>query len=141
MSTVPLPRPDQPDHYTGTWNRVHVHTLYPDTSAGVWHLSLPDVQAGSYCTQFNPVAACPLPGKTLRLRTGGYFIVERKGITVGRLMRYHQLIELGYHETALQPCPDCLTMAGVAAEMIGQSQYPVKTLLKQMKTLPPQPVQ
>ena len=43
------------------------------------------------------------------------------------------------HRMILTPCLDCLTLACVEAEMIGQRDYPVKILMNKIERLPDTP--
>lgn len=132
MSQHQLPPADQPDNYTGIWNRHRVRYLYVDTAAGLWHLGVGDEYQGTYCTRMNPLACIDLAGVKLHYRNGGYLIVPRDGAEVSIFMP-HQMARrkpMTYHEQVPDVCPDCLTMAAVTAEMIGQNTYPVKRLLK-----------
>lgn len=128
--THQLPREDQPGDYTGCWNQVHVHTVYPDTDAGVWHLALPENLRGSYCGIFNPVWRCELPGTQLTTTHGGVCTVGPQGVTVGQLIR-GTFNPWKFRGTALAICPDCLTMARAEAELISQPKYRLRGLLRQ----------
>lgn len=135
MSTHPLPTADQPDNYTGIWNRHRVRYLYADTTTGLWHLCVGTPHEGSYCTHMNPMRCVDLAGLKLHYKDGGYIIVPRAGLTVGTLMpdslaRRHPIT---YEEQHLAVCPNCLTMAAVQAEMLGQRAYPLRRLLNELE--------
>ncbi|WP_368920601.1 hypothetical protein [Corynebacterium striatum] len=132
MSTHQLPTADQPDNYTGIWNRHRVRYLYADTTTGLWHLCVGEPHEGSYCTHMNPMRCVDLAGVELRYTGGGYIIVPRDGAEVSTFMPHNvaQRRPMTYHDQALEVCPNCLTMAAVTAEMNGQNAYPVKRLLK-----------
>ena len=132
MSQQQLPPADQPDNYTGTWTRHRVRYLYVDPAAGLWHLGVGDEYQGTYCTRMNPLARIDLAGVKLHYRNGGYLIVPRDGAEVSIFMPHNMARHrpMTYHDQVPEVCPDCLTMAAVTAEMIGQNTYPLKRLLK-----------
>jgi len=132
MSQHHLPPADQPDNYTGNWNRHRVRYLYVDPAAGLWHLGVGDEYQGTYCTRMNPLARIDLAGVKLHYRNGGYLMVPRDGAEVSIFMPHKmaQLRPMTYHGQVPEVCPDCLTMAAVTAEMNGQNTYPIKRLLK-----------
>lgn len=120
MSHPTLHPADRPDPYAGIWNRTRIFKVSPDTSEGIYHLGVGDGSTGSYCTVFNPRAWCDLPQR----------------VTVGRIIRGQ--CPTAFNGQLLQPCPQCLTMARVQAEMAGQ-RYPVQTLLDALDRLPAPP--
>lgn len=123
MST-PLPPADQPDPYTGQWTRAHIHKVSPDTHHGIYHLGVGDGSTGSYCTEFNPRWWCDLTS------------TQSPTVSVGRIIQGRAQVRIHGHQ--LQPCPQCLTMARVQAEMTGQ-RYPVRRLLDALDRLPVPP--
>lgn len=140
MTAAPLPRDDRPGDYSGSWNQLHIRTVYPDTSAGVWHLALPEKLRGSYCGTFNPMHAYALDGLRLPNRHGGILCVGPGGISVGTLVR-EALCPWAYRGQVLAICPNCLSMARAAAELIGQRKYGMRALLREIDVLsaPPAP--
>lgn len=130
--TAHLPKDDQPGDYTGCWNRVHIHSVYPDTDAGVWHLALPESLRGSYCGIFNPVWLCELPGARLSYRTAGACYVGPKGVGVGQLVK-NIFNPWKFKGTPLGICPSCLTLARAEAELLSQPKYAARRLLKQFE--------
>ena len=80
----------------------------------------------------NPLACIDLAGVKLHYRNGGYLIVPQDGAEVSIFMPHKMARRkpMTYHGQVPDVCPDCLTMAAVTAEMIGQNAYPVKRLLK-----------
>ncbi|BAC18966.1 hypothetical protein HMPREF0290_2193 [Corynebacterium efficiens YS-314] len=108
-----LPRDDQPDTYTGIWNRVQITHVVPDSSRGVMHLVMPKDTVRTFCTTTNPVWVCT----TRRPETIGAYIQGRAD-----KWRLHG-------GPILTPCPECLTLAAVEAEMRGQNKYPIQRLL------------
>ncbi|PLA11003.1 hypothetical protein CYJ48_11075 [Corynebacterium riegelii] len=110
-----------------------MHTVYPDTNAGVWHLGLPEGNhAGSYCTTFNPVWGCNLSGAHLRTTTGGTAVISDRGATVGQLVR-DLFAPWEFKGTPLEVCPACLTLARAEAELVSQRKYNVRALLRQFE--------
>lgn len=135
MSMHQLPTADQPDNYTGIWNRHRVRYLYADTTTGLWHLCVGTPHEGSYCTHMNPMRCVDLAGVRLHYKGGGYVVVSRAGLPVGNLMpdslaRRHPIT---YEEQHLEVCPNCLSMAAVQAEMLGQRAYPLRRLLNELE--------
>lgn len=135
MSTVNLTAADQPDNYHGIWCQHYVRYLFADTTEGVWHLGAGGYQDGTYCTRMNPRGRVDLAGQKLFYLNGGYCIPSREGGKVSIFMHHKSInpVVLPYRKQVLQPCPDCLTMAAVTAEMYGQNTYPVKRLLKDLE--------
>lgn len=129
MTGQALPRDDQPDRYTGCWNQVHISTVYPDTAAGVWHLSMPEKLRGSYCGTFNRIWRCELAGAQLQARDGGIITISPQGATVGQIIR--ALAACRFRGEPLEFCPSCLTLARAEAELVSQRKYGVRGLLKQ----------
>lgn len=108
-----LPKDDQPDTYTGIWNRVKITHIVPDSHQGVYHLIMPGDKVRTFCTVTNPLWACA----TKRPETIGAYIQGRAD-----KWRLHG-------GPILAPCSDCLTLAAVEAEMRGQNKYPIQRLL------------
>lgn len=135
MSTHQLPTADQPDNYTGIWNRHRVRYLYVDPAAGLWHLGVGEEYQGTYCTRMNPMRCVDLAGVTLHYKRGGYVVIPRAGITVGDLMpeTLERRYPMTYKEQHLEVCPNCLSMAAVQAEMLGQRAYPLRRLLNELE--------
>lgn len=126
MSHTSLPAADQPDPYTGTWTRTRIYRVSPDSHQGIYHLGVEDGSTGSYCTTFNPRAWCDLHMPRNR----------RQSVTVGHIIRGQ--VPTALNDQLLDPCPRCLTMARVQAEMAGQ-RYPVQRLLDALDRLPAPP--
>ena len=131
MTTHQLPRDDQPGDYTGCWNQVHIHTVYPDTAAGVWHFSMSNRLRGSYCGTFNRVWGCELRGARLRTRRGGILTISPQGATVGQIL--NKLARWEFKGQLLEFCPNCLGMARAEAELISQPKYRLRSLLRQFE--------
>lgn len=128
MTEHKLPRDDQPGDYTGTWNQVHIKTVYPDTAAGVWHFSLPEVMRGSYCGTFNRVWGCELAGARVSTRHGGTITISPAGARVGQIIK--TLNPWLFRGEQLEFCPNYLGMARAEAELISQPKYRLRGLLK-----------
>lgn len=122
----PLPTADQPDPYTGVWNRTRIQVVSPDPHQGIYHLGVEDGSTGSYCTVFNPRWWCDLYMPRTR----------RQSVTVGHIIRGQ--VPAAFKGQMLEPCPRCLTLARVQAEMAGQ-RYPVQRLLDALDRLPAPP--
>ncbi|EEI62383.1 hypothetical protein [Corynebacterium glucuronolyticum] len=140
----PDDRLDQPDRYTGNWHTVKITHISLDYMEGMCHLMMKDNPSGSYCGVFNPCTVYDLRGLNLGA-TGkhhahrGYF-VDSHGLPVGNLTPGAYIGRLyamrNGKRVYLNPCPACLTLACVEAEMIGQRDYPVKTLMTKIERLP-----
>lgn len=131
-----LPKEDLPDTYKGqhTTARIRWVTLETKDSAYIGHL-IPGAShscptSGSYCTRFNPLMAVDLCGFQYSLPNGGYAVVPIGGEAVGRFITH--MTNVRYLGAPVSWCSDCLTMAACEAEMIGQRDYPVKKLLRQL---------
>ncbi|MDK4290229.1 hypothetical protein [Corynebacterium pseudodiphtheriticum] len=135
MSTVNLTAADQPDNYHGAWCQHYVRYLFADTTEGLWHLGVSGYQDGTYCTRMNPRGCVDLAGQKIYYSNGRCFKIPRQGVKVSIFMHHKSInpVVLPYRKQVLQPCPDCLTMAAVTAEMYGQNTYPVKRLLKDLE--------
>lgn len=132
-----LPRDDQPGDYTGCWNQVHVRTVYPDTSAGVWHFAMTEALRGTYCGKFNRMWSCELPGARVSTRCVGTVTIAAQGATIGQIIT--TLNPWLFRGRRLEFCPDCLGMARAQAELISQPKYRLRGLLRQFDgaTTPP----
>lgn len=126
---------DLPDNYSGQWKRTTVRNLFADIPNGVWHLGLGTRIQGTYCTQINPMQCVDLAGVKLHYKRGGYIVAPRAGLPVGNLMPEFlaRLHPMTYKEQHLEVCPNCLSMAAVQAEMLGQNKYPIKKLLDALR--------
>lgn len=140
MNLQHLPQDDQPDTYAGTHTNTRVRWTSADLTHGVYHLCIHtsddeyQQRRGTYCTRFNPVHTFDI-GNTRTVNAAGESLYyPREGATAGHLIAQQPLY--GYQGAHLTPCPDCLTLAAVQAEMRGQNTYPVVTLCQQLQRLP-----
>ncbi|EEI27912.1 hypothetical protein [Corynebacterium glucuronolyticum] len=142
---TPDNRLDMPDHYTGNWHTVKLTHISIDFHEGICHLMMKASPQGSYCTRFNPRRVYNLTSTRLSATKGWWkehgLYVNHSGLSPAAFMPEHMdgghlCATVDGHRMILTPCPDCLTLACVEAEMIGQRDYPVKTLMNKIERLP-----
>lgn len=140
--TLNLPRPDQPDTYSGIRNRTRVRWVSVDVTELTAHLCThtgddePHQLHGTYCTRLNPRYLVDLAGcRTTNDKGTRRFFFDRRGATVGDLL-HGPLFKLRGQFLTL--CSHCLTLAVVQAEMRGQTTYPVVSLCRELQRLPDQ---
>ncbi|QPK79265.1 hypothetical protein G7Y31_00580 [Corynebacterium lizhenjunii] len=127
MSTKDLPTADQPDNYTGLYNRVHIAQGCVERDTLTLHLCTgEDPTAGTYCTTLNPTTRVQFTGRVFRMPDG-------KPPTIGKLE--HIPNTLRWNRQPLILCPYCLTMARVESEMISQRAYKVASTIAAMDKL------
>lgn len=122
---VPLPAADQPGPCTSAHSRGYLRYLCVQPAAGLFHLCCDRDGHRTYCTAYHSDGVAP---------------VTRPRLTSGDILRgldhHPNGYRAGYQGVELAPCPDCLTMACVESELLGDNRYPVVSLTDQLRRLP-----